>query len=325
MVDDENKNVNEIKLDHPETENHSPRRLSPDEKMNIRLMVFCVVFVYLVITMLRSVIMINPDAPVGILINLAIPLFCFIHGHRNRYKYWSKTLMYTGLVLFILLPLTFYDPLTGETDIIDEAPFYLGTTDLLSAIFIWEIILLPFVLLIVSIIWRKRKWARSTRNWGIGILTVYIVIIGLIVLELTYFSRMRDRNMERRCHEALLTLAAIQDSYRGDTPTHSYGTWLNLIDDGFIRQGYTRFNFIDYYSITLFDIQNPNENPEVNQHGFRIVAQPRDPYAFGPRLRTFAICEDKQLRLWVGELDTDEEFDPETTDLNNTNLWEPLR
>lgn len=109
------------------------------------------------------------------------------------------------------------------------------------------------------------------------------------------------QDLENKCKMRLRVFGSIQLGYSDQNKNFDYGTWISLQKSEYIQQGYSRSNFIERYSISVFDVRLATivDGKSQGDSRFDIVAVPRQPNVH--RLRTFGICEDQTPLLWIGE------------------------
>jgi hypothetical protein len=81
-----------------------------------------------------------------------------------------------------------------------------------------------------------------------------------------------------------------------------YGTWQSLVKTNLIQQGLTRKNFIEYYSISTFNVCASAKRPDGTSafnSTFTIVAFPRITRVNEYSMHVYGIGDDQILRIWM--------------------------
>jgi type II secretory pathway pseudopilin PulG len=153
-------------------------------------------------------------------------------------------------------------------------------------------------------------------------LLIIAAIIGIIAaIGIPQLLNARRSAWENRCKLTMRSIGSVQLSYIDSTQENTYGTFKALIETEYIQSGYSRTNYIDNYSIVVFDV----DPPTMSFHGlpaydstFTVIAIPRSQKN---RLRTFGINTRQTPYVYVGK---EEDF-PRALGMRNMAFWQPLR
>jgi len=161
-----------------------------------------------------------------------------------------------------------------------------------------------------------------------------ILIVSLIAILAAFLSlacsglspsNNRGREWESSAKSTLLALGETELAYQSVNDNKFWGSWENLVDRGYIAQGYTRGNIIENYSLWMMTFHLPPVGPLVDRAGdsrFTIVAFPRITRPPG-YLSTFALRDDETLRTYTPALPGENAWG-ENGDFG-ARTWEPIR
>lgn len=161
-------------------------------------------------------------------------------------------------------------------------------------------------------------------NHGFTLLELLIIaaIVAIIAaIAIPQLLKARRSAWENRCKLTMRAIGSAQLAYFESTIEGTYGTFEALMSTQLLQPGYSRSTMIDNYSIMLWDVDPPTMSfgglPAYDST-FTIIAVPRSQRN---RLRTFGICDDQTLRVYVGR----PEFFDNSFGLKNPQLWSTLR
>jgi len=167
--------------------------------------------------------------------------------------------------------------------------------------------------------------SRPLKN-DIGFTLLELLIIASIIaiiaaLAIPQLLNARRSAWENRCKLTLRAIGSAELAYFDATIEGTYGTFEAMMSTQLVQPGYSRSSMIDNYSIMLWDVDPPTMTfgglPAYDS-SFTIIAIPRSQRN---RLRTFGICDDQTLRVFVGRMENFEN----TFGLKDPKWWEPLR
>ena len=178
-----------------------------------------------------------------------------------------------------------------------------------------------FVIVILAIIFgppilyflnERKKTVKSNFGW-IGFTLLWFLVIGFcIAVEAPCLLNARQSAYENRCKLTLRALSTAEKAWFDKKG--SYGTYEELLKENYITPEWLRDSLNDNYSFIIFDVNKNKKAPS-----FTIIAIPRTRQN---RLRTFAICEDENPRVWIGQIEKWEKY---KTSLHEIKYWESLR
>jgi hypothetical protein len=120
-----------------------------------------------------------------------------------------------------------------------------------------------------------------------------------------------------------LTLRALNEAQQvfAERNNGNYGTWQEMVDQGFIENQYSKENINEHYIISSFIVHNPSKSERAlgKTSSFTITAIPK---RTRNKLRTFAIGVESYPLVWVGSADA---WSTKNVSLHDIELWEPLR
>lgn len=167
--------------------------------------------------------------------------------------------------------------------------------------------------------------SRPLKN-DIGFTLLELLIIASIIaiiaaLAIPQLLNARRSAWENRCKLTLRAIGSAELAYFDATIENTYGTFEAMLSTQLVQPGYSRSSLIDNYSIMLWDVDPPTMTfgglPAYDS-SFTIIAIPRSQRN---KLRTFGICDDQTLRVFVGRMENFEN----TFGLKDPKRWEPLR
>ena len=127
--------------------------------------------------------------------------------------------------------------------------------------------------------------------------------------------------LDTSCVLTLRALGSSQLAFWDENPEKNYGTWDELVESGYIREGWTRETMIDDYTIAVFEV-TPSQKDEagniIKESTFRFVAVPSDLNSY----RIYAIDESQTPKVWIGN---ESEWDINKLDLSDEDLWMSMR
>lgn len=160
---------------------------------------------------------------------------------------------------------------------------------------------------------------------GLPLALVFVIYLMTICFagESDFLKPGEVRMAENHCKFFLRTLGSSEQAYMESNPNVDYGTWWSLQRGGYIEEGYNRSNYIEYYSISVFNVTVSGRMGGESAHdsSFTIVAVPTK---YRNQLRTFAINDKQSPAVWLGN---DAEFGsnnvpPTTPGLNDKRYWD---
>jgi len=183
---------------------------------------------------------------------------------------------------------------------------------IVSTIFVVVILAIIFGPPILYFLHERTKTKKSNIHW-IEFAVLWFSIMGcFIVTMIPGLLNARQSAWENRCKLTLRKLATAEKTWFNKKG--SYATLDELVNENYIESGYTQDSIIDNYQIILFDVNKNKKAPS-----FTIIAIPRTQQN---RLRTFAISNDENPRVWIGQT---EKWETGKTMLHVRSFWEPLR
>jgi len=180
---------------------------------------------------------------------------------------------------------------------------------LIAIIVILSIIFGPPILYFLH---ERTKTKKSNIRW-IEFAVLWFSIMGcFIVTMIPGLLNARQSAWENKCKLALRALSTAEKAWFDKKG--SYGTYEELLKENYITPEWLRDSLNDNYSFIIFDVNKNKKAPS-----FTIIAIPRTRQN---RLRTFAICEDENPRVWIGQIEKWEKY---KTSLHEIKYWESLR
>ena len=163
---------------------------------------------------------------------------------------------------------------------------------------------------------------------GLPLIVFFVVYLMAICIagESGFLKPGEIRMAENHCKFFLRTLGTSQQAYMELNLHGNYGTWWSLQQTGYVEEGYDRSNYIENYSISVFNVCTSSWRGMHRAHDstFTIVAVPTK---YKHQLRTFAIGNDQTPVVWIGN---DSEFGanyypPTTPGLKDYRYWDAMR
>ena len=148
-------------------------------------------------------------------------------------------------------------------------------------------------------------------NWSMISFFLSFMLVG------PSLSNALPAKLNNDCSLKLLEIAL--DEKKVFTEYNKYANWGELVELGYINREQTMGNYIEGYSIMIFDVnpQRTDNTGFTHPASFTIVALPRNQENYHHNIR--AICEDQKIRKCY---DSVKNFDPTNIDLNDKEYWE---
>ena len=141
------------------------------------------------------------------------------------------------------------------------------------------------------------KGVLSNKIMLAGLLIIAFLIVGLSLVSIFFINTPgQRRGWESQARRALLLYGEAQLAYRKINNDRRFGSWDDLVNVGFIPEGYSREDIVDNYNLYI-RTSNDHWQPYPRQSAFTAVAFPKmaEPEGF---LSTFSIREDGVLRIY---------------------------
>ena len=136
---------------------------------------------------------------------------------------------------------------------------------------------------------------------GLSLVVIFVVYLTALCVagESDFLKPGEISSAENHCKFFLRTLGTSQQAYMETNSNGNYGNWWSLQRSGYIEEGYNRSDFIENYSISVFNVRNSTMMGGRSAHdsSFTIVAVPNK---HKNQLRTFAIGNNNSPVVWIG-------------------------
>jgi hypothetical protein len=172
---------------------------------------------------------------------------------------------------------------------------------------------------------RKKRWTLHDFFMAACAFAIVFIVAAIFLPGLLNIKRIPE---EIRAKAVLRLLGEAELAYRAANKARAWGSWDDLVEAGYIAEGYTRRTAIIKYSIwhkvnnpsLMLDPESKDYDPSINTFLFVAFPQMTSPPGY---LATFAISEDLVLRVYRPETPgakawgEDDDFGART--------WEPIR